>query len=82
MLWNKTPYEIGISSFFFKKTNGHIERENILRMRRRCQACINANDGHTRYWVCELTFDTTSLQGRVTKPSVQAYRFRDYPVNS
>ena len=52
------------------------------RMRRRCQACINANDGHTRYWVCELTFDTTSLQGRVTKPSVQAYRFRDYPVNS
>jgi hypothetical protein len=54
----------------------------VSSMRRRCQACINANGGHTRYWVCELTFDSTSLQGRVTKPSVQAYRFRDYPVNS
>ena len=57
-------------------------RRRRRRMRRRCQACINANDGHTRYWVCELTFDTTSLQGRVTKPSAQAYRFRDYPVNT
>jgi len=24
----------------------------IRTMRRRCQACINANGGHTRYWFC------------------------------
>jgi hypothetical protein len=24
----------------------------VRSMRRRCKACINANGGHTRYWLC------------------------------
>ena len=79
--WNKvTVHHLKLCYFLMKKDNTMIC--GVLLNHCRCQACINANVGHTRYWVCELTFDTTSLQGRVTKPSVQAYRFRDYPVNS
>jgi hypothetical protein len=24
----------------------------VRSMRRRCQACVNANGGHTHYWLC------------------------------
>ena len=60
------------------------QRRRMRRRRRRRMRRRRRRRMRRRLWtvVCELTFDTTSLQGRVTKPSVQAYRFRDYPVNS
>ena len=43
-IWN------GIPQAFFTNLVGS--------MRRRCNACITANGGHTRYWLCDMVLET------------------------
>ena len=43
-IWN------GIPQAFFTNLVGS--------MQRRCNACITANDGHTRYWLCDMVLET------------------------
>ena len=43
-IWN------GIPQVFFTNLVGS--------MRRRCNACITANGGHTRYWLCDMVLET------------------------